>query len=547
MRAFLLATVAAMPVAAWAEDVQLPISVVAAEVFPQGARVVTQASAELPAGAHRIDLLVPQALVARGGFQPVVSGASLVSTEIGANTVFDPSLFDSTAQAAARARMEAAEETRDAAELAVDVILSRISALEASGDFLRSVGTGDALPSAAEIAEMASLIAGELDGIVGKRLAFEQDLPELREALEEADEALLRAAQGLLALGAPDADWLLVSLSVASEEAGEVTVRHEHMDQAAGWGVQYDVDLVEGNDARIELGRSVTIFQGGFMPWVEANLTLSTAQPSGQTDARAVGRSIAQIFDPEAGRADLSVLRSVPMAEPVMEADATFASEMAAAPVGASVNLDGPVVSYSLPEPVTVLLEAGGVVVALDSLEAEAERYLAASPRFDETAFVMADFNNTSSEPILPGQARMFRDGALVGERFMPLIAAGAEATLGFGPEASVSLELEFLDQQSGDRGIIRGRETREDQIRLRARNLGDETQEVRLRYAVPTSQQEDLEVRVEMSPDPDTRDADDLLGVMEWELSLAPGDAQEIELNFDLRWPEGQALNWRP
>ncbi|MEM6896534.1 MAG: DUF4139 domain-containing protein, partial [Pseudomonadota bacterium] len=538
MRAVLLASLFLVPSTAFAEEFALSLSVTSAEVFPDSARVTAEARGDLPAGAHEIVVLVPPDMLAGSAFTPEVAGATLTGTQISRNGRFDPSDFDMAIQAEARRALEEAERSLDAAQRALRTAEEQIAALAAADDFLARVTLGDGPPVPGQIAALAETIATEIAANAERRTTLASELPPLQDALFDARERRARAETALDALFAPSGDWALVTLSVDVPAAGPVVLRADYLDFSANWQVEYDVRLADGG---LTLGRSVAVERGLGLPWIEAMLTLSTAQPQGQTRARDVNRSIARIVDPEAP--NLIIGRAIGTAG--MEAD-TVPGVMAAAPRMVEASFDGPVVEYRLPDPVT-LLTGGRQLLALDTLELAAEEYLAAAPRFDDTAFLMVDATNESGETILPGLARLFREDTLVREEPLPLIAAGDMVTLGFGPELSVGLDVEFLDQQEGDRGIIRGQNTREDEIRLTATNLGEAAQDVRLRYAVPTSQQEDLVIAVDMSPAPTTQDADDLLGVMEWELTLSPGETTEIALAFDLRWPEGQVLNWRP
>lgn len=536
MRAIVLASVFWAP-AVGAAEFQVPLPVVAAEVYPQGARVVAEAIVEVPAGAHELLMLLPREVL--GGPGPRVGGAVVTGVEIAENVRFAPKVFDLPSQAAARKAVEAVQDQVDAANAALELAVARIDALAASDAFLRGLTGGDTLPDVAVLSEVAEMIGTELAKNAEARAALTAELPALRQDLSDAKADLARAVAALRGALAPDDSWALVTVSVEAAEAGPLTVRHAYVDVSAGWDVQYEARLGE---ASLVLSRSVGLRKGMGLPWVEAAVTLSSAQPSGQNAATPISRSIPRIFDPDVM---VRTERSLAAPAPMMQADVM---EMAA--VGgalAKADFEGPFVRYTLPSPVTVLGGGARQLFALSALEFEVDRYLAAAPRFDDYAYVMAEFTNRSGEVLLPGALTIFREDVLVGDGFLPLIAQGQEHELGFGPELTVALDVQFLDQQSGDRGIIRGQSTREDAIRLSAENTGAEAQEVYLRYAVPTSQQEDLEVRVEMAPQPVVRDADDQLGVMEWILALEPGELQEIELSFDMRWPDGQVLDFRP
>ena len=69
----------------------------------------------------------------------------------------------------------------------------------------------------------------------------------------------------------------------------------------------------------------------------------------------------------------------------------------------------------------------------------------------------------------------------------------------------------------------------------------------MRLLYATPFAEQEDIEVDVAFSRAPDETDVDDLRGVAAWNLDLDPGETARIEMAVELTWPDEMVLNWRP
>ena len=316
----------------------------------------------------------------------------------------------------------------------------------------------------------------------------------------------------------------------------------EAFDPTSGWAMTYDVSLAE-KSSDLGITRNVRLANGSSLTWADASVALSTAEPDLRPNVTDVGRSIARIgLSRRFSNAQV-------MEQPVMEAEVMLLGAVRAsdaAPALFAADFGQAVVTYTLPTNLTIY--AGeDVTLSLAPLEFDAEVYLAAAPRFDETAYLMADATNVTMEPLLPGPATFRRGDTLVARGNFPAVAAGEDMTLGFGKDANVVLELAFLDAQTGDQGFIRSSNTRQDNVRVTATNLGDAVKEVRLRYAVPTSQQEDLEIDIAMSPQPSQRDVDDLLGVHQWDLSLAPGSETEIALLFDFSWPEDQNLDWRP
>lgn len=272
-------------------------------------------------------------------------------------------------------------------------------------------------------------------------------------------------------------------------------------------------------------------------------MTFSTAEPDRQRVPAELFPTPARIVEPALpeGRGGPTALDGAPMAVPPMPiGDVVVAEERA------ELQMQGLSVSYAYAMPVSLGAD-GMAVLPLDALALAAETEARAVPRFDETAFLVAMATNETGEPILPGPARFYRDGALVGEDMLPLIAAGAEAELAFGPIDH--LRLVWIDRAlaEGDRGLFTTATTQARRIAFGVENTSDTSETVRLVHATPFSEQEDLRLDLSLSPEPTERDVDDRRGVHAWTLEVAPGATELVEMEVEMDWPEGQILTWRP
>jgi uncharacterized protein (TIGR02231 family) len=207
---------------------------------------------------------------------------------------------------------------------------------------------------------------------------------------------------------------------------------------------------------------------------------------------------------------------------------------------------DGLSVVYDYAAPVTVG-PTGNATLPFDDLVIEVELENRAVPRRDSTAYLVAMGENTTGEAILPGPARFFRDGDLVGAGHLPMIPAGGEAEMAFGPLDHLPLIWQDLSLDEGDRGVFVNENEQRRRIVFGVENTSDEAESVRLLYATPFAEQEDLDVSVEFSSAPDERDVDDLRGVDAWNLDVAAGAENRIEMTVELSWPEDMVLDWQP
>jgi len=183
----------------------------------------------------------------------------------------------------------------------------------------------------------------------------------------------------------------------------------------------------------------------------------------------------------------------------------------------------------------------------MTALEFEVDLINQANPRNDDTAYLMASLENDSGEPILRGEAVFYRDGEILGGDILENIADGASADLAFGALDHLLLDWRDLSLDEGEEGVFSRSDTQARSVEFSVENTSDTAEEVRLLYALPFAEQEELEVDLDLSLAPDERDVDGARGVAAWDLTLAPGASRTIRMDVEFSWPEGQVLSWTP
>jgi hypothetical protein len=171
-----------------------------------------------------------------------------------------------------------------------------------------------------------------------------------------------------------------------------------------------------------------------------------------------------------------------------------------------------------------------------------------AVPRRDSTAFLLAMGENTTGEPILPGHATFFRDGDLIGDSVAAADPARCRGRRWPSDRSTICGLRGSTCRSTRATAASSSRKTNSSAaIAFSVENTSGNAETVRLLYAVPFAEQEDIDVDVQFSRAPDETDVDDLRGVAAWDLDVAPGDTARIEMSVELTWPDEMMLNWRP
>ncbi|NPD15559.1 DUF4139 domain-containing protein [Xinfangfangia sp. D13-10-4-6] len=547
MRAALAALLVTTALPAFADTITATSTITDVTVYPQGAKVTREVRFESPsAGVH--ELLVtdlPQYTEARS---MRVIGADGVTT--GAFSLRDDRLPPrpetlSPAQTEAKAAVDAARADLREANAQVEEVQSRIGAANARMAYLASIsGQPGENASVESLRDFAKVIGEETLAASREAAQARKDLWPVQEALEAAQKRVNEAEATLAALPGPDQNYTALVAALETGSAGEKVITISHFVDQAGWRPFYDLHLNRKDRENLQIERSVLVTQYSGEDWSGVSLTLSSSRPSEQASPShlwPVPRRIVSADELAKKEArSREAYADMPAAEVMMAAGAP---EPGPAPISAVAGLEGDTVVYAYPRKVDIATGVEDLRLSLDRIGAEAEIRAVAVPARDRTAFVMAKFTNGSGEPLLPGEALLYREGVLVGGYNLALTAAGAEAEIPFGAIDGLVLRRDMPQRDSGQTGVFTTSNQQSETAILRIENLTGESWPVEVIDQVPYSEQADLKIATEISPRPTRTDPDGQRGLLAWDFELEPGKIQEISLGYTLSWPSGMVL----
>lgn len=538
MRALSL-MLALAPLPLWAADIPLTSRVSAVTLYPQGATVTREVAFDAPAGQHDLILAdLPQG-TPLASVRVALSGARIGGVTTRSDYVPPRDAADSPALIAARAEVDRLEEALRDARAGIEDIRLEAEAARARIAFLGQIGerNGGAELSADQLRDLAGMIGAETLAAKQAETEATRRAEAAERALRDQLEALARAEQALAALVPEDQARAMLAVAILNDAAttGTLTVTYTIAD--AGWQPLYDLHLARDSGVlRIERGAFVQQSTGE--NWQDVALTLSTLRPSNQTEPGQIWPWLPRIEDPDAilpfarKEAEGALLS---MAAPAAEADA---AEVAVA------SFDGLSVTYSYPAPVSVASGADRVRLMLQPLETGSRIVVQAVPMLDATAFLMARLTNDTGELLLPtAEARFYLDGRYVGQRWLNLIAAGAEADLSFGPIEGLRLKRLVTSRNEGDRGIITKSNEMTETVEITVENLTGQVWPLRVLDRVPVSEQQDLKITWQADPAPTEQDVDGQRGILGWAFDLPAGETRTIGVQTRLTWPETKVL----
>lgn len=521
--------------AAYADDLIAPSSITAVTVYADAAQVTRTVTLDLPAGRHSLTVSdLPWATASLGVQLTAPEGVALGALSLRAGRLTPADAPKTAAQEraeqaldAARAALVQAKADRDGAQALVD-------AAEARANFLNRV-TAAVGPDIGtdQIVAMAATIADQT--LAAKRAATDARaaLPAADQSVTDAEEAVAQAEDALAAVTPDATEGQQLTTSIDVTKPGPTTLTLTHLVDGASWRPAYGLSLTRGDAPSLTLDRGAFVSQDTGEDWRGVDLTLSTASLIQQMNPSEPWQKLRRIEPENSVSADRAYMaESEVMAEPVM-----------AAPMMAEVAATDDLVLYHFPAAVDVATGVEDLRIALDRIDLTPEVEARAIPALDQTAFQVARFTNPTAEILLPGQALLTRDGAVIGTADLGRLAPGAEAEVGFGPIEGLRLSLDQPDRAEGDEGILVKSNRQETTMVYTVENLTQRVWTVRMLETVAYSEQDDLTVDVAADPAPAETDVDGTRGLWAWSLEVPAGGEAKVTVTESLNWPTGMVL----
>ena len=542
----LATTLAALP--ARAADVDASSTVDAVTVYPDGASVTRVITLDLPSG--------DSTLVARDfplSLDPSslrVEGEADGKLTIGAIDTRQPRAAPPVNLPELDKRMEALKDERGNLQGVIEAAKARRQFAERFAE-AAPVGIGDK-GEARPISEWRAAFAAVADEIAIADTAIRETERKQRDIDREI--ARLEADRT-----AKPPSKLEVRIDLAAAAAAtKATLRVTYSVRNARWAPIYDARLDTGARDRkpsLELVRRAEVTQSTGEDWSNVALGVSTVRIARGGSAPELNSLVVrypQVLRPMAGSAFEPAMpsaapaqRSAAMAK---AADALDQRERADEQQAVAEFGDFQT-TFRIPGRVSLGASEGAKSLRIASSTIAPELTIRATPVLDPTAFLEASFKQAEDAPLLPGRVAIYRDGMFVGRA--KLAPAGKDETvrLGFGADDKVKIERAVGRRNEGSAGlIVTTSKTDERAFKISVRNGHDFPVRVAIEDQLPVSENE--EILVEMLPQttpPTATNLRDRRGVLQWTFDAKPGELQEINLAWRIRWPKDKGVVMTP
>ena len=206
-----------------------------------------------------------------------------------------------------------------------------------------------------------------------------------------------------------------------------------------------------------------------------------------------------------------------------------------------SLQTRGTTAHFVAKDPAIIRSDGRSIRLRIGSSRIKAQRRIIAAPEESLNAAVTLEMTNKTSQPLLPGSVARYQDGAFLGMTDIDFVTKDEDFSVFFSVADHVKLTRELDKHQSS---LVR---TARNRMQLSfvstARNLSDRPITIILAERIPVSENTDIRVsNVRIAPN----EKPDAKGIVRWAVTLAPREARELRVSYQVEYPPSLVLDVR-
>jgi uncharacterized protein (TIGR02231 family) len=556
MRALLSSLLLTTALPAFADTFELDTDVTAALITGNGGVVTYSSEVALTPGRHTLITFLPNIKYAETVLETRFSDPSSVriisqsSTQEFAKPIHhEPSEQEKAAKTAlqnaiaSQRTFEQEYETKQA-ELSATRLQLKLLQVTAETGF----GTPDNGLNAEQLVAVASALADTSKQATLALANAKTELLSMEPKRKELQKNVDKAQADLNAVSPEGYSELVqVTTQIEVSKAQNATVEIDNLERAS-WSPTYTAELTQdGSTGKLSLHREaiVSIGEAGIKPldvWGAVDITLSTASLSDQTDTYIPRSDIKRLIDANQLRKSKSVSATYERAEDQLAGvEEPMVLEIQEESSSNGVSFAGQTLLFSLGGKNSIDWTTETSAFNIDTLTFDLDLYAMANATRDQNAFLYTDLKNETGGVILAGPMELHRDGTLIGSTYLPQLVPNQDEPIGLGPLYGIQVKRDTLNVEEGDSGFISSKSEVNRESRTTLISSLSYDMPTKLLDVIPTSENEDLVIRMNASPRPTDENRDGKRGVLVWEFDLRAGDTETVNFGYQMKWPSGK------
>ncbi|MBN9296159.1 MAG: DUF4139 domain-containing protein [Filimonas sp.] len=163
-----------------------------------------------------------------------------------------------------------------------------------------------------------------------------------------------------------------------------------------------------------------------------------------------------------------------------------------------------------------------------------------AIPKLDKDAYILSKVTGWEKLNLLPGQANIIFEGTYVGKSFIDPSSTQDTLNLTLGLDKRVAVKREKMIDYSSVK-FLGSNKLQKLTYEITVRNNKNEAVNMLLKDQFPLTTNKDIEVELIDAGDAKVNTE---IGVLNWQLTLAPGESKKVRYTYSVKYPKDKTVN---
>lgn len=407
-------------------------------------------------------------------------------------------------------------------------------------------GNGNKNLSTADLIKLLDFYTTKIQAYRNTIITLQNKKLEYTETMADISNRLYNVSQENNGSASIKTGEMILQVMAQQTVSGEVGI--SYFTQNAGWIPTYDM-RVKSADNTFKLVYKASVNQNTGLDWKQVKLTLSTSNPNQGSSYPILNPLLIQQFNPQIyremkERAAASRMMSTNtirgLASQNVQEDAAPENEndkqqpddvsgyltLNEGQLNTSFEIDLP---YDIPSDG----KAYSVAIKEENIKATYKHY--AVPKLDKDAFLLAEISDWENLDLLPGDANIIMDNVYLGKSFIDPNTTLDTLNLSLGRDKRVAVKRMLMKEFSKSK--VKGdTKTETFTYEITVKNNKSKEMTMLLKDQVPVSNLAEVVVKV---TDDSGAEINEELGVLNWKVTLKPGDTRKIRFSYTVTYPK--------
>lgn len=425
---------------------------------------------------------------------------------------------------------------RDSLQKKLNYLNSNLSVLDREIRLLGNAGNmiNNQEMSPAELTQLLDLYGSRMADLEKKKLSLNELIKNHQTELDKINAQLREYG------GSQRRQFSEVIAEIYSDEKQDIELELEYLVYHAGWNPSYDIRGTDINSP-LSISYKANIFQNTAVDWNEVTVTISSANPT-------LNSTLPEINPVFIGFKELHRTLNHPpqMAEEVV---VTGYGKRAKIDSDAELVLNSPIpvqniqnqtsFSYKIEIPYSVPADGKEHALEFKREKVPAKFVYSSVPKLSEKAYLTGKIVDWNELDFIPGKASIYFENSFIGNTIITPSSFDDSLQVSLGVDESIVIEREKL-RDFEERNFFGNRVRENHAWKISVRNNKSETIDINLKDQLPLSRDENIKVESqELSGGTMTKET----GIINWNLTLGPGQTKTFRLNYQIEYPKGKKI----